>query len=60
MKLKLTFIALAIIVFTAAAHAQGGNIVSGCSNSPENPTALLALFGAAGAAFTALRQRRRK
>ncbi len=56
MKLKLT-LAAALIAFTAAAHAQGGTVSSGCSSSPENPTALLALVGSAGAAFAALRQR---
>jgi XrtJ-associated TM-motif-TM protein len=60
MNLKLTFVGLVLIAFTAAAHAQGGSVTSGCGDSPENPTALLALVGSAGAAFVALRQRRRK
>ena len=33
---------------------------AGCVNSPENPTAVLALAGAAGAAFSYIRARRRK
>jgi XrtJ-associated TM-motif-TM protein len=60
MKLKLTLIALTLIAFTTAAHAQGGTVTSGCGDSPENPTALLALVGSAGAAFTAVRQRIRR
>jgi XrtJ-associated TM-motif-TM protein len=32
----------------------------GCTNSPENPTAILALVGAAGGAFVALRARVRR
>lgn len=60
MKLKLTLTALALIVFAAAAHAQGGTVTSGCGDSPENPTAILALAGSAGAAFTAVRQRIRR
>jgi XrtJ-associated TM-motif-TM protein len=60
MKLKLTLIALALIALTTAAHAQGGTVTSGCGDSPENPTALLALVGSAGAAFTAVRQRIRR
>ncbi len=60
MKLKLTLAALALIAFTATAHAQGGTVSSGCASSPENPTALLALVGSAGAAWSALRQRIRR
>ena len=60
MKIKLTLAALVLIAFTAAAHAQGGTVTSGCGDSPENPTAILALAGSAGAALTALRQRIRR
>jgi XrtJ-associated TM-motif-TM protein len=56
MKLKLTLTAL-VIAFAASAHAQGGTVSSGCGASPENPTALLALFGSAGAGMAVLRQR---
>jgi len=38
-----------------AAYAQ-----SGCGDSPENPTAVLALLGSGTAAITALRQRYRR
>jgi XrtJ-associated TM-motif-TM protein len=34
--------AIAFLLLTASAHAQ-----TGCSNSPENPTAVLALVGSA-------------
>lgn len=37
-------------------HAQNGN-VGGCVNSPENPTAVLAVVGSAGAFFFARRRR---
>ncbi len=37
---------------TASAHAQGG-----CVNSPENPTAVLAVVGSAGAVFFARRKK---
>ncbi len=60
MKRKLTLIALALIALAASAHAQGGSVTSGCGSSPENPTALLALVGSAGAGLTALRQRLRR
>jgi XrtJ-associated TM-motif-TM protein len=60
MKLKLTLAALALIALATSAHAQGGSVTSGCGDSPENPTALLALVGSAGAAFTAVRQRIRR
>jgi XrtJ-associated TM-motif-TM protein len=36
-------------------HAQ-----TGCTDSPENPTAVLALVGGAGALFSALRARGRR
>jgi XrtJ-associated TM-motif-TM protein len=32
---------------------------TGCTDSPENPTAVLALVGGAGALFSAVRARRR-
>ena len=32
---------------------------SGCTDSPENPTVVLALLGGAGAVFSALRARER-
>ena len=36
------FAAIAFLLLTASAHAQNG-----CINSPENPTAVLALLGTA-------------
>ncbi len=32
---------------------------TGCTDSPENPTAVLALLGGAGALFSAMRARRK-
>jgi XrtJ-associated TM-motif-TM protein len=60
MKLRFTLAALALIALTTAAHAQGGTVTSGCGDSPENPTAILALVGSAGAGLTALRQHLRR
>jgi XrtJ-associated TM-motif-TM protein len=44
--------ALALLVFATSLHAQ-----SGCGDSPENPTAVLALVGLAGALFSTVRAR---
>jgi XrtJ-associated TM-motif-TM protein len=41
------------ILAGARLHAQGG-----CDDSPENPTAVLALVGGAGALISALRAKR--
>jgi len=46
-KLNLSLLAAALLcVVTAHANAQ-----TGCVNSPENPTAILAVVGSAGAVF---------
>ena len=52
MMLKLALAALFLITLTATAHAQGG-----CVDSPEPPTAFLALVGSAGISLAFLRQR---
>ncbi len=46
----------AALLFSAALplHAQ---TIDGCVNSPENPTALLAVVGSAGAFFVSARAR---
>jgi XrtJ-associated TM-motif-TM protein len=44
-----------LVVLSAPAFAQGG-----CVNSPENPTAILAIAGSAGAFFAAMRGRLRR
>lgn len=52
---KTSFVTLGVAVFLLVAlplHAQ-----TGCDNSPENPTIVLALVGGAGAAFSTLRTR---
>jgi len=46
------FSALALLVFTTSLHAQ-----TGCGDSPENPTVVLALVGSAGALFSTVRAR---
>lgn len=52
---KLTLFLLFIsclLVVAAPLHAQ-----SGCTDSPENPTIVLALVGSAGGLFSAVRSR---
>jgi XrtJ-associated TM-motif-TM protein len=51
-KSSLLFIGLALLATALPLHAQGG-----CVTSPENPTAILALVGTAGAFFTTARAR---
>lgn len=47
-----------LTVAAGSAAAQGGGVQSGgCSQSPENPTAVLSLLGASGFAAAALRGR---
>jgi XrtJ-associated TM-motif-TM protein len=50
---KSALLVAALALVCPVVHAQGG-----CVNSPENPTALLALVGAAGAVAARLRMRR--
>jgi XrtJ-associated TM-motif-TM protein len=57
---RLSFVIVtAIVLFSATAlHAQSGGVdPTGCTDSPENPTAILALAGIAGAGFAQLRVR---
>lgn len=50
-KSALMFLGFALLLCIALPlHAEGG-----CVDSPENPTAILALVGSAGALFTAAR-----
>jgi XrtJ-associated TM-motif-TM protein len=55
--MKLSFFAVValVLVATTPAFAQ-----TGCVNSPENPTAILALVGSAGGVLVALRSRLRR
>jgi XrtJ-associated TM-motif-TM protein len=47
------FLGFALLLCVALPlHAQGG-----CTNSPENPTAILAVIGSAGALFASARAR---
>lgn len=50
-----------LVAFAVAspAMAQGGGVDT-CKNSPENPTAILALVGSAGGALVAVRTRLRR
>jgi XrtJ-associated TM-motif-TM protein len=48
----------AFCLLVSAAHAQDGGDGSGpCTDSPENPTAVLAVVGSLGAGAAALRVR---
>jgi XrtJ-associated TM-motif-TM protein len=52
-KSLLSFFALAaLLALTLPLHAQDG-----CNDSPENPTAILAVVGSAGAFFVSARAR---
>jgi XrtJ-associated TM-motif-TM protein len=54
MKKSVQFVFWSAVVLLVAAplHAQ-----SGCTDSPENPTVVLALVGSAGALFSTIRAR---
>ncbi len=49
---RMALFAIAVLAVPVVAHAQ-----SGCTDSPENPTAVLALVGSAGAFFASARRR---
>ena len=51
-KFPLYLVAAVLLIASAPLYAQGG-----CVNSPENPTAILALVGSAGAFLVAARGR---
>ena len=46
-----------MLLVTLPLHAQAGVVVGGCVNSPENPTAVLAVIGSAGAFFFSRRRK---
>ena len=54
MKKSASLLVFSLILFSAAVplHAQ-----TGCADSPENPTAILAVVGSAGAFFASARAR---
>lgn len=49
---RLALLVMAVLAVPMVAHAQ-----TGCTDSPENPTAVLALVGSAGAFFVSARRR---
>jgi XrtJ-associated TM-motif-TM protein len=49
---RFAFLAMAVLAVPMMAHAQ-----TGCGDSPENPTAVLAIVGSAGAFFASARRR---
>ncbi len=50
--LRAALMAIAVLAIPTLAHAQ-----TGCTDSPENPTVVLALVGTAGALFSSVRTR---
>ena len=56
--LSLTVVLIAFTIVTPA-FGQGGGVDT-CKNSPENPTAILALAGSAGGVLMAVRSRFRR
>lgn len=55
---RLTYVALGVAILFAATlplHAQ-----TGCTDSPENPTIVLAVVGGAGALFSTVRAKLRR
>jgi XrtJ-associated TM-motif-TM protein len=56
LSLMVVFVAFALV---SPAVAQSGGVDT-CKNSPENPTAILALVGSAGGALVAFRTRLRR
>ena len=57
-KLSLSLLGSALmLLFTMQAHAQNDTTFGACVNSPENPTAVLAVVGSAGAFFFARRKK---
>ncbi len=52
-KASLLLVAFTFCLVTLPLRAQGG-----CVNSPENPTAILAVVGSAGAFFASMRRRK--
>jgi XrtJ-associated TM-motif-TM protein len=60
--MKKSLLLLGFALFLSAAlplHAQGGTIVTDgdCTDSPENPTVILAVVGSAGAFLASARSR---
>ncbi len=56
--MKKIFLVLACIALLSVALPMYGQTgPGGCDNSPENPTAILAAVGSAGALFTSVRAR---
>jgi XrtJ-associated TM-motif-TM protein len=58
-KILMFTLGIALLFFVAhPLHAQGGDVDSGqCTDSPENPTAILAVVGSAGAFLVSTRTR---
>jgi XrtJ-associated TM-motif-TM protein len=58
---RLLMFGFTLLLFSGALplHAQGGEVGTGgdCAESPENPTAILALIGSAGAFCVSARAR---
>ncbi len=59
MKHLYSLAAFTVVLFALSSplHAQNGRGSMACASSPENPTAILALVGSAGAGIATLRDR---
>jgi XrtJ-associated TM-motif-TM protein len=55
MRLSVWIVVALVVLVAAPVYAQAG-----CVNSPENPTAILALVGSAGGLLVAVRSRLRR
>jgi XrtJ-associated TM-motif-TM protein len=49
---RMALLAITVLAVSAVAHAQ-----TGCDDSPEDPTVILAFVGSAGAIFSMIRTR---
>jgi XrtJ-associated TM-motif-TM protein len=56
-KTCLSLAAIALLFVALPVYAQDDDGPGGCDNSPENPTAILAVVGSAGALLASLRAR---
>lgn len=55
-RISFVIIAAVALFYASTLHAQSGS-TDGCTDSPENPTVILAAVGSTGAALAILRTR---
>ena len=54
---RILLLGMAVLVIPALAHAKAKSNLSGCTDSPESPTLVLALAASAGGALSSARNR---